>query len=65
MKNQNVLDFKLVVLHSEHTIWNALVHFVTVMEKSIDLKLQQKICTKAFHIVCSLRRTTNLKSNTI
>jgi hypothetical protein len=25
----------------------------------------KKICTKAFHIVCSLRRTTNLKSNTI
>jgi hypothetical protein len=42
MKNQNVLDFKLVVLRSEHTIWNALVHFVTVMEKSMDLKLQQK-----------------------
>jgi hypothetical protein len=42
MKNQNVLDCKLVVLRSEHTIWNALVHFVTVMEKSMDLKLQQK-----------------------
>jgi hypothetical protein len=26
MKNQIVLDFKLVVLHSEHTIWNTLVH---------------------------------------
>jgi hypothetical protein len=26
MKNQIALDFKLVVLHSEHTIWNALVH---------------------------------------
>jgi hypothetical protein len=26
MKNQIVLDFKLVVLRSEHTIWNALVH---------------------------------------
>jgi hypothetical protein len=32
MKNQIVLDFKLVVLHSEHIIWNALVHifFVTL-----------------------------------
>jgi hypothetical protein len=26
MKNQIALDFKLVVLRSEHTIWNALVH---------------------------------------
>jgi hypothetical protein len=26
MKNQIVLDFKLVVLRSEHTIWNTLVH---------------------------------------
>jgi hypothetical protein len=26
MKNQIVLDFKLVVLRSEHTTWNALVH---------------------------------------
>jgi hypothetical protein len=25
MKNQIVLDFKLVVLRTEHTIWNALV----------------------------------------
>jgi hypothetical protein len=41
-----------------------LVYFFTVMKKSIDLKLQ-KICIKAFYIVCSLRRTTNLKSNTI
>jgi hypothetical protein len=32
MKNQIVLDFKLVVLHSEHTIWNTLVHifFITL-----------------------------------
>jgi hypothetical protein len=26
MKNQIALDFKLVALHSEHTIWNALGH---------------------------------------
>jgi hypothetical protein len=26
MKNQIVLDFKLVVLRSEHIIWNTLVH---------------------------------------
>jgi hypothetical protein len=26
MKNQIVVDFKLVVLRTEHTIWNALVH---------------------------------------
>jgi hypothetical protein len=26
MKNKIVLDFKLVVLRSEHTIWNTLVH---------------------------------------
>jgi hypothetical protein len=28
MKNQIVLDFKLVVLCNEHTIWNVLVHFL-------------------------------------
>jgi hypothetical protein len=31
MKNQIMLDFKLVVLHSEHTIWNALVHIFFVV----------------------------------
>jgi hypothetical protein len=30
MKNQILLDFKLVVLHSEHIIWNALVHMHTL-----------------------------------
>jgi hypothetical protein len=35
------------------------------MEKSIDLKLLKKICAKAFYIICSLRRTTNLNSNAI
>jgi hypothetical protein len=32
MKNQIVLNFKLVVLHSEHIIWNTLVHifFITL-----------------------------------
>jgi hypothetical protein len=32
MKNQIVLDFKLVVLHSEHTIWNTLVHFFITLD---------------------------------
>jgi hypothetical protein len=30
MKNQIVLDFKLVVLRSEHTIWNTLVHIFVI-----------------------------------
>jgi hypothetical protein len=30
MKNQIVLDFKLVVIRSEHIIWNALVHIFVV-----------------------------------
>jgi hypothetical protein len=32
MKNPIVLNFKLVVLRSEHTIWNTLIHifFVTL-----------------------------------
>jgi hypothetical protein len=30
MKNQIVLDFKLVVLRSEHTIWNTLVHLFVI-----------------------------------
>jgi hypothetical protein len=32
MKNQIVLDFKLVVLCNEHTIWNVLVHFFVSLD---------------------------------
>ena len=39
--------------------------FFTAMKKSIDLKLQQKRYTKAYHIICSLCRSTHLESNTI
>ena len=42
MKISIVLDSKWVDLHSEYIIWYALVHFFTVMKKSINLKLQQK-----------------------
>ena len=35
------------------------------MKKSIDLKLQQKKYTKTYHIICSLCRSTHMKSNKI
>ena len=60
-----MLDSKWVDLHNEHIIWYALVQFFIAMKKNIDLKLQQKNCTKAYHIICSLCRSTHLESNTI
>jgi hypothetical protein len=35
MKNQIVFDFKLVVLRSEHTIWNTLVHIFCYSFRSV------------------------------
>jgi hypothetical protein len=46
MENPIALDLEWVDLHSEHTIWYALVHVFTAMKKSIDLKLHQKIYNK-------------------
>jgi hypothetical protein len=43
MENQTVLDLEWVDVHTEHVIWYDLVHFFTATNKSIDLKLQQKI----------------------
>ena len=39
--------------------------FFIAMKKSIDLELQQKRYTKAYHIICSLCRSTHLEYNTI
>jgi hypothetical protein len=46
MKNQIVLDFKLVVLRSEHTIWNTLVHIFCYNFRSMLLSTTVKKCTK-------------------
>jgi hypothetical protein len=46
MKNQIALDFKLVVLHSEHTIWNALVHIFCYNFRSMLFSMIVKKCTK-------------------
>jgi hypothetical protein len=65
MKNQIVLDFKLVVLHSEHTIWNALVHIFCCNFRSILFSITVKKCTKYTILYVHLRRCTHLESNTI
>jgi hypothetical protein len=46
MKNQIVLDFKLVVLRSEHTIWNTLVHIFCYNFRSMLFSITVKKCTK-------------------
>jgi hypothetical protein len=46
MKNQIVLDFKLVVLRSEHTIWNALVHIFCCNLRSTLFSITVKKYTK-------------------
>jgi hypothetical protein len=52
-------------LHGEHIILYALIYFYTTTKKSMDLKLHTKNCTKEFHIICLLGRSTHLKSNAI
>jgi hypothetical protein len=42
MKNQIVLDFKLVVLRSEHTIWNALIHIFCCNFRSMLFSITPK-----------------------
>jgi hypothetical protein len=46
MKNQIVLDFKLVVLRSEHIIWNALVHIFCYNFRSMLFSIAVKKYTK-------------------
>jgi hypothetical protein len=46
MKNQIVLDFKLVVLRSEHIIWNVLVHIFCCNFRSMLFSITVKKCTK-------------------
>jgi hypothetical protein len=61
MKNQIVLDFKLVVLRNEHTIWNALVHifcynfrsmlfFITVKKNVLNISYYMFIVMYSFRI---------------
>jgi hypothetical protein len=46
MKNQIVLDFKLVVLRSEHIMWNTLVHIFCYNFRSMLFSVTVKKCTK-------------------
>jgi hypothetical protein len=46
MKNQIVLDFKLIVLRSEHTLWNALVHIFCCNFRSMLFSITVKKCIK-------------------
>jgi hypothetical protein len=46
MKNRIVLDFKLVVLHIEHTIWNTLVHIFCYNFRSMIFSITVKKCIK-------------------
>jgi hypothetical protein len=70
MKNSILLDSTWVDLHNKHIIWYVLVQnfcysFKFIGKILINLKLQQKLCTKAHHIICSLCRSTHVKSNKI
>jgi hypothetical protein len=53
MKNQIVLDFKLVVLRSEHTIWNVLVHIFCCNLRSMFFSITVKNILNN-HIIYSL-----------
>jgi hypothetical protein len=46
MENQIVLDFKLVVLRSEYTIWNTLVHSFCYNFRFMLFSITVKKCTK-------------------
>ena len=59
MKNSIVLDSKWVDLHCEHIIWYALVHFFYSYEEKHRSKATAKRYTKAYHIICSLCRSTH------
>jgi hypothetical protein len=50
MKNQIALDFKLVVLRSEHSIWNALVHIFCCNLRFMLFSITVKKCTKIYYM---------------
>jgi hypothetical protein len=62
-----LLDSIWVDLHNEYIICYALVqqNCNPNYRKKIDQNLQQKLCTKAYHIICSLCRSTYVESNKI
>ena len=60
-----MLDSKWVDLHNEHIIWYALIYFFCCSFRSIFFFIAVKNYTKAYHIICSLCRSTHLESNTI
>ena len=65
MENPIVLDSKWVDLHNEHIIWYALVYYFCCSFRSMLFFIAVKKCTKSYHIICSLCRSTHLESNTI
>ena len=65
MENPIVLDFKWIDIHSEHIIWYALVYFFCCSFRFMLFFIAVKKCTKAYHIIYSLCRSTHLESNTI
>ena len=65
IENPIVLDSKWVDLHSEYIIWYALVYFFCCSFRYMFFFIAVKKCTKAYHIICSKRRSTHLESNTI
>jgi hypothetical protein len=65
MENPIVLNSKWVDLQSEHIICYALVYFFGCSFRSMIFFIAVKKCTKAYHIICSLCRSTDLESNTI
>ena len=65
IENRIVLDSKWVDLHNEHIIWYALVYYFCCSFRSMLFFIAVKKCTKAYHIIRSLCRSTHLESNTI
>ena len=63
IKNQIALGFKWVDLHSKYIIWYVLLHFYSYEEKHRSKTIKKYI--KAYHIICSLCKSTHLESNTI
>ena len=65
IENLIVLYFKWVDLHSEYIIWYVLVYIFCYSFRSMFFLRSCKKCTKAYHIICSVCRSTHLEFNRI
>jgi hypothetical protein len=54
-----------LIHHKSFTIIGREAAAMNSLYKNTHLRLQQKLCTKAYHIICSLCRFIHVKSNAI